>query len=355
MRRAGTALVATTVTLGLVAPTASAVTKTYATSTTPQTVTGYSSTGESYGTWVGYDRTKTTIYTGLDARYKFVDADNHSIYTQFHLSAKGRTSGASWSGGDASSHESTVSSSWRSFSSKAQRMEPMNTAGTIDATVTVQTCLDIPWRRDTCSKTRTSRQLSDQGKDEHMLNEVNRVRRAVIVAGVALASILGGSVAANAIDTPGTWNSQSRPLEVTHYSSTASAAGSAYISNGSNGTRIYNRGTHKFTDADNHRPYLQATSEWNAGTCRDMSSTVQYRGVQVGGSSTCARVFYDGANFARAEGVAYTTSTWKAFPTKSARPNSGSDRGRAKVQLCIDVPWRTDKCTGHSYSTADSF
>lgn len=188
-----------------------------------------------------------------------------------------------------------------------------------------------------------------------MLNGMSRIRRTVITVGVAVAATLGGSVAANAINSAGTWNSQSSPLSVTHYSSKAWAAGSAYISNGSNGTRIYNQGTHKFTDADNHRPYLTATSEWNAGSCRDVTPTVQYRGVSVGGSTSCAREFYDGKDFARADGVAYTTSKWTAFPNKSAAPNAGSDRGRAKVQLCIDVPWRADKCTGASYSTADSF
>lgn len=147
-------MVTASVVVGLVAPTATAVTKTFATAASAQSVSAYSSTGKSYGTWVGYDRTDTTIYTGLDAKYKFVDADNHKVYTQFHLSAKGRTSGASWSGGDDSSHESTVSNSWRAFSSKAQRMEPMKTAGTIDATVTVHTCLDVPWRVDPCSTTK---------------------------------------------------------------------------------------------------------------------------------------------------------------------------------------------------------
>lgn len=154
VRRICSVLAAAAVVVGIVAPTASAVTKTYASSGAPQTVKGYGSTGKSYGTWVGYDRTETTIYTGLDAKYKFVDGDNHKVYTEFSLSAKGRTSGASWSGGDASSHESTVSSAWRSFSSQAQRMEPMKTAGTIDATVTVNTCLDVPWRIDPCSTTK---------------------------------------------------------------------------------------------------------------------------------------------------------------------------------------------------------
>lgn len=188
-----------------------------------------------------------------------------------------------------------------------------------------------------------------------MLTGKNRIRRTVIAVSVAVAATLGGSVAANAINSPGTWNTQSSPLKVTHYSSTAQAAGSAYISNGSNGTRIYNQGTHKFTDADNHRPYLKAQSEWNSGDCRDMSVTVQYKGVSVSASSGCAKNFYPGNSFPRADGVTYTTSSWKSFPTKSAAPNRGSDRGRAMVQLCIDVPWRTDKCTGASFSTPDSY
>lgn len=153
-RRLASTLLATALTVAIVIPTASAVTVTYAASSSPQTVTGYGSTGKSYGTWVAYDRTESTIYTGLTARYRFVDADNHKVYTEFDLSAKGRTSGASWSGGDQSSHESTVSGVWRAFSSPAQRMEAMNTAGVIDASASVRTCLDVPWRIDPCSSSK---------------------------------------------------------------------------------------------------------------------------------------------------------------------------------------------------------
>ena len=188
-----------------------------------------------------------------------------------------------------------------------------------------------------------------------MRNESGRTRRVVLSVFVALAATLGGSVAANAINSPGVWNTQASPLYLTSYGSKAWAAGSAYVSNGSNGTRIYNTGTHKFTDADNHRPYLKATSEWNAGTCASSSTTVVYKGVEVGASSSCAQSFYDGKDYGRADGVAYTTSTWKSFTTQSAAPNAGSDRGRSKVQLCIDIPWRVDACTGSSYSAADSF
>ena len=141
--------------LTAIAPLASAVTRTYALSSQPQSVSGHGSNAKSYGTWLGKDRSATSFYTALDARYKYTDADNHTVYTKFDLSAEGRTSGATWNGGDASSHESIVSSSWRSFTSPAQIWDAMNTSGVIDATATVRTCLDIPLRPDTCSGGKT--------------------------------------------------------------------------------------------------------------------------------------------------------------------------------------------------------
>lgn len=179
--------------------------------------------------------------------------------------------------------------------------------------------------------------------------------RAIAALVIATLTTIAAFTAAQAYNSPGTWNTQSRPLHLTSYSSEAWAAGSASIYNGSNGTRIYNKGTHKFTDADNHRPYLSGTSEWNAGTCANYSPTIAYKGVEVGASTSCAKSFYDGANFSRADGVTYTTSSWKAFATRSAVPNSGSDRGRAKIRLCLDIPLRPDGCTSYSYSPSDSF
>lgn len=188
-----------------------------------------------------------------------------------------------------------------------------------------------------------------------MTKNLKRLRGITAALVIAVAATLGGSTAAQAYNVTGWWNVKSDPLYKAYSGSKAWAAGSAYIKNSTDGTRIYNTGSNKFTDADNHRPYVEGVSEWNAGTCRALTTTVTYNGVGVAASKPCARTFYDGNKFDRANGVTYTTQTWTALPSRSAKPNSGSDRGRVKVKLCIDVPIHFDSCTGYSYSPADSY
>lgn len=141
--------------VAVVAPAASAVTSTYATGTSPQYASGYGSEVRSYGTWVIYDRTESTVYSGLSAYYKYSDADNHKAYTSLNVTGKSRTSGATFNYTDDSSHENIVSGAWSTFSSPAQMMFGFGTAGITDSTGAVKTCLDIPWRFDPCSTTKT--------------------------------------------------------------------------------------------------------------------------------------------------------------------------------------------------------
>lgn len=131
--------------------------------------------------------------------------------------------------------------------------------------------------------------------------------------------------------------------------------GAVKASTGSNGTKLTNYGWNQFVDADNHRAFLKGTSEWNAGTCRSYSIEVTIKAVAVAASLSCAQTFYDGADFSRADGLNYTKQAWTAFPNRQASPNSGSDRGRAKVHLCIDIPLKPDVCSDASYSSSDTF
>lgn len=181
---------------------------------------------------------------------------------------------------------------------------------------------------------------------------LKRVLAMLVVATAAGASLAAPAQAYNHYEY---WNKSSSPLVKSGYGSTAKAYGKSRIFNGSDGTKIYNYAWNKFTDADNHRAYLEGTSEWNAGSCRNYSATVTIYAVAVASSTSCSREYYDGANFSRANGLNYTKSSWTAMPTRGAAPNSGSDRGRAKVKLCIDIPWRTDPCTGYSMRGFDTF
>lgn len=160
---------------------------------------------------------------------------------------------------------------------------------------------------------------------------------------------------AQAYNTASYWNTSSSPLVASGYGSKAQTYGYIKIFNGSSGTRMYNYSWNKFIDADNHQSYLSATSQFNAGSCANLSVQVVYKGVSVGGSSNCAKQFYDRTKFPRSTGLNYTKNTWVAMPTVSVGVHSGADRGRAKVQACIDIPLRVDKCSGVSYSSADSW
>ena len=176
---------------------------------------------------------------------------------------------------------------------------------------------------------------------------------ALSLTAIAAGSIMAGP--AQAYNHPGYWNTSTSPLVKSGYGSTAKAYGYAKIFNGSNGTKLYTYSWNKFTDGDNHQAYVQGFSEWNAGECRSTSTTVTIYGVSVSSTSTCTKVTFDGAAISRANGLNYTKSSWTAMPTRTSSPNSGADRGRANVQVCIDVPWRTDPCTDHSISPMDTY
>jgi hypothetical protein len=188
-----------------------------------------------------------------------------------------------------------------------------------------------------------------------MWGRFRQLRRAIIVVLVAALASVGTAATAQAFNSPSWWAPASVPLVASGYGSKAWAAGTARMTYTSGGTRLYNTGQYKFHNGDNHRPYLVGSSEWNAGYCRNYSATVAYKGVAVASSSACQRAFYDGQDFSRVDGVGSTTAKWTTFSVRTAAPNAGSDRGRARVRVCIDIPLRSDVCSGTAYSQADSF
>jgi hypothetical protein len=178
-----------------------------------------------------------------------------------------------------------------------------------------------------------------------------------VLAMLVLATVAGAALAApaQAYNHYGYWNQSSSPLVKSGYGSTAKAYGKSKIFNGSDGTKLYNYAWNKFTDADNHRAYLTGVSQWNSGSCRNSGVGVTIYGVSVNSSTNCSATYFDGKKFDRANGLNHTNNTWTAMPTRTAAPTNGSDRGRAKVKLCIDIPFRTDPCTGDSISAFDTY
>jgi hypothetical protein len=168
---------------------------------------------------------------------------------------------------------------------------------------------------------------------------------------------LTGAIAASpafAYNTPSYWNVSGTPLVVSGYGSTAQGYGYIKIFNGSNGTRMYSYAWNKFVDGDNHMAYVDGTTQYNAGTCAASSTTVVFKNVEVAASSSCAYQFYSLELF-RQNGLNYTNSSWTAVPTGNYGVHYGADRGRAAIQMSIDVPWRVDPSSGTSYSSADSW
>lgn len=182
---------------------------------------------------------------------------------------------------------------------------------------------------------------------------MSRLRKILIACAVP-ASLVIAATPAWAYNTPSYWNTSSYPLTASGYGSTAKSYGYIKIFNGTNGTRLYNYAWNRFTDADNHRAYLDGTTQFNAGTCSTSSFQVSFKGVSVGGSSSCAQQFYDKDDFTQ-WGLNYTTSTWTSMPTTNHAVASGADRGRAAIRMAIDIPLRYDVYSGTSYSSADSW
>lgn len=163
-------------------------------------------------------------------------------------------------------------------------------------------------------------------------------KNAFIALVAAMIMVFSVATTAQAYNTASYWNRSASPLIVNGYGSTAQAYGYIKIVNGGQGTRMHNYAWNKFKDADNHQAYIKAISQFNSGSCANVSAQVTFKGVKVGASTSCARVFYSRSNFPRSTGLSYTRSTWVAMPVTNVGVHPGADRGRAQVKLCIDIP-----------------
>jgi hypothetical protein len=133
-----------------VVPVASAVTMAFATSSSPQYVSGYGSWANAYGNWTGARISSTGFISRLSSGYyKYFDADNHTVYVRLQSNV------SSIDGGDShSSHDNVYSSSYTSFRSlPSHSLQSPYTPSVLRGNV--WTCLDIPFRFDPCSSRAT--------------------------------------------------------------------------------------------------------------------------------------------------------------------------------------------------------
>ena len=136
--------------------TASAVSKSFGTTSTPLSVSAYGSVAKSYGSWSINDQSFEATFTQLVAHYKYTDADNHKVFTAVSVSGTQRQGGAKFSAYLETTHVNIVSSSWTAYPTSPWTNISTPSAGTADAVGTAKVCLDIPWRTDPC----TSKQLT---------------------------------------------------------------------------------------------------------------------------------------------------------------------------------------------------
>ena len=148
------------VTLAMVAvitPAASAVTKDFATTSSPLSTTGYGSTAKSYGTWTIEDRGYGSTYTAIWANYKYTDAADHTVFSTVNVSVTLRSNGSKFSRYLETSHDNTVTAAWTVYREQDWSDIAMSSSGLADATGNAKVCLDVPWRTDPCtSKTITT-------------------------------------------------------------------------------------------------------------------------------------------------------------------------------------------------------
>lgn len=129
-------------------PAASAVAVTYATSSSPQTVSGYGSTARTHGNWTATRVSSSQVRSSLTtASYRYTDADNHTVYVTMNTAAPNSTAMNIHS-----SHDNVVSSSWTSFRTRpSANLYPTPITSKARVEGAIQTCLDIPARPDVCS------------------------------------------------------------------------------------------------------------------------------------------------------------------------------------------------------------
>jgi len=173
-----------------------------------------------------------------------------------------------------------------------------------------------------------------------MRHTKSRTRRAADGALVMLAAttlvVVAGS-AAEAKNEYHYWNSDSNTLKVDGYGSHAQAYGQWRLADGSNGTRSWLDARTYYTNADNHKVYDTLTTQTNCKSTPDGTSCGTY------------------LNLASKETEHYNVAgSWK-WLYASTEVDGISNSARAKVAVCIDVPWQTDPCSGASYAGPSSY
>lgn len=128
------------------APVGSAAAVSYASKSSPLSVSGYGSWGKTYGNWNASRSSSTKIRSYLSsAYYRYKDADDHTVYATMNTTVPGHAEL-----NNETSHDN-VYNAWTAFRSRPDVSLYPSSSGTAAVRAAVRTCLDIPWRSDPCS------------------------------------------------------------------------------------------------------------------------------------------------------------------------------------------------------------
>lgn len=181
-------------------------------------------------------------------------------------------------------------------------------------------------------------------------------RRSLQASALLVASSLMFPAATWALNNASTWAREKNPLYARGYGSTGHGYGFWSVVRTGDGTVSRATGT-TFLDfnADNHRIFFSTQSQSNAGRCRAGTSLAfdfMGTGGAYGESYSCTQDFFDYESEVQSEH--HQRRLGKAGVTASAVNPNGSVM-RARVKVCLDIPWRPDPCSGWNFSGADRY
>jgi len=163
------------------------------------------------------------------------------------------------------------------------------------------------------------------------------ITRAAGVGLLAAGFVILTAPAGWAIDTLRSWNSSTTPLTASGYGSTGYGYGQWKVSTGTDGTKSRLYANIKLNNADNHTVYAKLKTQSNAGSCFAPDYT------------SCVATWY---HYASSDSSHYNGSVYKQYVTRTDVNPSG-DYARAIVNVCLDIPWRSDIYSGDSYTKGD--
>ncbi len=183
------------------------------------------------------------------------------------------------------------------------------------------------------------------------------VRCATAINAVAVLTVFAQYAKAWAIETSTARAPSSTPMYKTADKGTGSADGNWRLANKGSGLQSISSGYAKINNADNHKVYIRMITQSNAGTCKSNSTSYSYdyRGTVSSSSQSysCTQPYFDYEGSKAGDHMNKATGTVMNAPYTSV--DTRGSKARALIQVCLDIPVRSDPCTGWASTAADSY